>query len=158
VGIILPDSVQAELDKEEFIERQGYLAKTLRGLLRDLDPNLDLVWVKEKAPAIDGLVPGRWHIRRRNQGAPDTYMPVVTADGGYMEPHAGLIEQLKQRDMWRVGDIKQHFLDQHSKNEAKKEKNANLKREQRRDNIAADYRAARRVPGESIYKRRAFTS
>ena len=142
-GIAVPDWVRANMEREEFLERQGYQATVLKKLLKDLDPQLDLVWVKEKAPPLPGLTPARWHVRRRNQGAPDTYFAITQEDGGYMEPHAGIIEQLKQADLSRVGNMGAFLRGKKS-----------LRAEQRQDHMAEDFRAAKRVAGENLGKRR----
>lgn len=142
------------MERERFLERTEYQARTLKRLLRELDPNLDLVWVKEKAMLMPGLVPGRWHVQRKNPGAPDSYFPITKEDGGYMEPHAGVVEQLRQDDLSRVGDVGQFLRDRRDREQKVSEKKKALSKEQRKDHMAEDYRAAKRVAGESIHRKR----
>ena len=154
MGIVLPEWVRADMEAEAFIERTRYQATTLGRLLKDLDPHLDLIWVKSGAPAGEGMVPGRWHVRNQRPGTPTVYMPITQKDGGYMEPHAGIVEQLKAMDLHKAGDISQHLRDKRYREEKMKEKEKALKREQRLDHAAQDYRAAKRVAGDTLYKRR----
>ena len=153
-GIAVPDWVRANMEREEFLERQGYQATVLKQLLKDLDPQLDLVWVKEKALPLPGLTPARWHVRRRNKGAPDTYFAITQEDGGYMEPHAGIIDQLKQADLSRVGNMGAFLRERREREQRVKDKKQSLRAEQRQDHMAEDFRAAKRVAGENLEKRR----
>lgn len=83
----------------EQIETDDPQVKPFNRLLRDFDPDLDLVRAKPKADPLD-LTPGYWHIRRRNADGVDTYTPIKTPDGNYREPDLGVIQALRLSDTW----------------------------------------------------------
>jgi hypothetical protein len=62
-----------------------------------------VVFVKDIPMARDAkLEPGRWHVKKQNEGVPDSYMPITTPDGGYREPDSGVLNEMADRDMWRT--------------------------------------------------------
>ncbi len=102
---LVPSHVKANVEREEMADRHLEMARELTKALRRDDPNLEVVWVGERAPATYGWKPGRWHVRRSNPGAPDSYIPITGPNGEYVEPHFGILEELRSRDLWRKGGL-----------------------------------------------------
>lgn len=161
----IPPWVEENLERERFVEDQIQLGRYWSRLLQEFDDRLTMVFVGENAHAIAvedgasykvdlaGIVPGRWHVRRRNDPpVADSYMPVTGPDGGYREPDSRMVDEIRRRDM-RSGQV-DDALAAHRKDRERRERDLALRREGLRDNFAADYRAARRVPGETLDKRR----
>lgn len=116
-------------------------------------PECDLVMAHDGADAPD-LIPGYWHVRRRNGGiTKDSYMPITDAQGGFAEPGQHHLDRLEERDLWKSGAI-ERIYDRIRQKEAAAERAQLLLREQQRDEFAADFRAARRVAGENLDARR----
>jgi hypothetical protein len=67
--------------------------------LQELDPHLALAFAGERATG-PGIVPGRWHIRRRNPQGADTYWAITTPDGGFREMSSAVLEQFQAGDLW----------------------------------------------------------
>lgn len=72
--------------------------------LKELDPLLELVSALER---IDDpqIVPGFWHVRRRNPGVADTYIPLCAPGGGFSEPQEWHLRELDERSTWRHPDL-----------------------------------------------------
>jgi hypothetical protein len=101
--IILPPIALYNAEREKLTERHHHL-KRFDVELKAIDWRLSLV--KAAPGAVDrDLIPGYWHIKRDNsqQGVPDTYMPVKGPQGEFMEPHDGVLNLLRERDMGRPG-------------------------------------------------------
>lgn len=65
--------------------------------LKQIDSRLDLVFAKAHATWTPH--PGRWHIIRRNEGAPWSFWAVLAEDGeSYSEPYERHLQALKARD------------------------------------------------------------
>jgi hypothetical protein len=140
--IWLPD----DLRREQQVEGQLELARHWNGFLKAIDPELSLVLAKDRAEY--PLVPGRWHVRRKNRGAPDSYMPITGPNGEYREPDSGVLDELGRRDSWRTRDGLDRFLREKHATEDQLRKERELRREQLRDELADDFRAARRGAGD----------
>ena len=68
--------------------------------LKQIDPDLELVWVPETAtnPA---LSPGRYHIMRRNAPpTPPLLLPLEHEDGSFKEPGSWVYDWLRKQDLW----------------------------------------------------------
>jgi hypothetical protein len=102
---LVPPHIKANAEREQMIDQHLEAASQLTRALKAFDPQLEVVWVGERAPVNYGWIPGRWHVRRVNVGTSDTYMPITKPDGSYMEPHSGVVEEVKKRDMWRNGAL-----------------------------------------------------
>lgn len=100
--LILPPIALYNAERERLSERHAALQWFDREL-KQLDVNLDAVKVSEHAGAA-GMRPGFWHVRMTD---PETgwqhYMVIEGPDGQFMEPHAGVIEKLRQHDLRRRG-------------------------------------------------------
>lgn len=68
--------------------------------LKQIDPDLELVWAPETVTA-PGLSPGRFHVLRRNPPpAPPLLLPLETEDGGFKEPGSWMYDWLRRQDLW----------------------------------------------------------
>lgn len=146
---LLPATVRANVEREQMVDKQLHKAQALAIALRDLDPNLELVFFGERAEDIYGIVPGRWHVRRNNKdtGAPDSYLPIQGRKGEYREPDFGVIDDLRRNDLWRKGALDR--LDPYGHEEtARAEKARRLEAEAQAEEVSANARAALRVSGD----------
>lgn len=103
MALWVPEAAREDAERAAQVDHQLWLAKEFRRHLQDLDPELDLVFAKEGATE---LVPGRWHIVRHNQGAPDTYMAITGPRGEYREPDDQVLAELRRRDLWTDDGIR----------------------------------------------------
>lgn len=139
---LVPATIKANYERAEMVDTQMKAAFSLYHALQAMDERLDLVFITDRADAEFGVKPGRWHVVRKNDPpAPDSYMPIETPDGKYMEPHSGVLRDLDQRDLWRRGMPKPHY-----------DKPAAFREPQRDegmvDELASDLRAGARVAGD----------
>lgn len=153
-GLIVPLNAM----REEAIDQGPPVApfvKQINAELRALDPHLELVWIgpNAKRGLIPGVEPGRWHIRRTPPGLIHSYWPVMGPDGEYVDPSMKIIEDMKAADLWREGAL-QGLRERQIKEAERKEKDAQLAREQTVDIAAMDIRAGKRVFGEGGLKKR----
>lgn len=152
--VALPDWVAEKMQMNAIADEQLGRAEWLNRELRNKDPLLSLVWIHEKAPEGGGIIPGRFHVKRSNPAGVDTYMPLAGPDGEYREPGSWVLAELDKRDLWK-GEVARDLFDQSRKRLEAEEKATALKAEQRRDVIAEDIRAAKRVYGDGgLTKRR----
>lgn len=101
MSLILPPAFQNEQRRAMLHERHEAL-RWFDQALKDFDPLLDLVKASENSDDPD-LVPGYWHVRRRNAIGFDTYLAITGPDGEFAEPNSGIIEQLRRDDLQRPG-------------------------------------------------------
>lgn len=99
-GLLVPPDVAREQMVDDAMDDTYSRAREFAVELKRIDPHLGLVWAGEKAD-FPGLKPCRWHVKRHNPGTVDSYWPIEGPDGGYMEPHSGVFEQLMRNDLWR---------------------------------------------------------
>ncbi len=142
----LPESLR----REGQVEGQLALARYWNEAVKRIDPQLSLVLARDTAEP--PLLPGRWHVRRSNRGVPDSYLPITGPNGEYREPDHGILDELHRRDTWIDGGLNK-FLEQKHAPEQEAQKERELRAEQRRDEFAADFRAARRMPGEDVERK-----
>lgn len=126
----------------------------------------------EKAAAYTGyvggrIVPERWHLVQRPKAGARTptetssegmhwYEPIMGPDGEYVDPtdfSERLIADMKEANMWRKGAFKER-IERKQKEVAKQKKARELTTEQRRDEMAEDWRAMQRIPGSGGIRRR----
>lgn len=146
---ILPPHIRRNAEVEQMADSQIAQAQALATALHQRDPNLKLTFFGERAKPIHGIKPGRWHVVRTNPGTADSYMPIETPNGSYREPDFGVLAELDGRDLWKKG-----ALEKIKAGPSSEELRDELRDEQRRDEMKADYRAARRVPGDGGFSRR----
>ena len=144
---LLPPDIRANVERDEMVDRQMGKAQALADALIAHDPQLRLVFFGDRSEPIYGIKPGRWHVQRLNQGTADTYMPITTPDGGYREPDFGVLEEIRQRDLWRPGALNDRL--------SNKETVSTTDAEARAEETAHTIRAAKRVAGDGgIHKRK----
>ena len=147
---LVPPHIRANHEREEMVDQQMAKAVSLYHALQAIDRRLDLVFISDRADPEYGVRPGRWHVVRKNDGAPDSYMPIETPEGSYMEPHSGVLRDLAQRDTWKHG-IPTH----EAKAAALREYERSADDEARVDELAHDLRAGARLPGDGgLYARK----
>lgn len=125
---------------------QAQLAAHYTRILKDIDPYLELVFVRQP-PGVTVDPPGdivwnRWHVMRKDPArqVPD-FRPIVGPNGEYMEPHSGVFEQLKEADLW--GDDGRHRLRKRKLEEQRqKEKEREAKLEEMHDEARLRIKAA----------------
>lgn len=125
-------SINADLEDQVYDE----LPPRYISIARDLglfDERLSLVRAKPKASS-PGLVPDYWHIRRHNDGMPDSYMPVQGQLGEYREPHGGLLDELRRRDLWNDDNFRA-MRSQYERAEEQARANELARDSQRREQI-----------------------
>lgn len=133
-------------------------SEALERELRVLDDRLRVVFVDPRAGELPpkmrgpGLIPGRWHVkiltRPRNE-----YFPLTGPNWTYREPELAIVEEWKARDLWRRGALEELRRDE-EREEAARARQERLEREQREDEVALAYRAAKRVSGDGGLDRR----
>lgn len=151
---LLDPVTRAKIEQREMVDTQTHNAAHVAKGLHDLDPRLKLVFFGDNSEPRYDVVPGRWHVYLENDpGKPDAYYPIQTDDGSYREPDWGVVEAMKMADMWS-GDYELPSDDYDAHQEGLQQKQA-LKSEQRKDEVAANYAAAKRVAGDGgLTKRR----
>jgi len=127
-------------------------SKRLEKELRKVDPNLRVVFVDPEAGKLppaergSGIIPGRWHIkillRPRNR-----YLPLTGPNWEYREPELAVVEEMKARDLFRRGALEEATNAQAAE-EASRRRQELTEGEARVEQVAAAYRAAKRVPGD----------
>jgi hypothetical protein len=136
------------------------LARALERELKELDPRIEVDFIDPEAAKVPpaerapGLCPGRWHIIiKTDPHLDDAYFPILGENKGYREPELSIVEEMKERDMWRRG-----FFDEMMKNEEKaaaaRVRQELVESEARVEQVAAAYRAAKRVAGDGGVNRR----
>jgi hypothetical protein len=107
MSLILPETVKANLELERCLEAvsrahaHGDFLLWFDRELKNLDSRLSLVKASERAEP--PLVAGYWHVKRENEQAVDSYMPIAGADGEFVEPHSGVLRDLEASDLQRPG-------------------------------------------------------
>lgn len=106
--LMIPDEVlvrhqlEAQLERISALrERHGWL-RYFNDQLRQLDPFLELVKAAENATE-PGLRPGFWHVKRNNPADIPTYYPIEDANGNFIDPHMGVLDELRKMDTSRAG-------------------------------------------------------
>jgi hypothetical protein len=100
VSVLVPDWVAKNLQKEHLINQQVEGVPYWNRLLKDIDPNLSLVLVGDGIPPQPDMVAGAWHVRRRNQGTPDTYIPILDGNGRPRPMASDVIDKVRSMDLW----------------------------------------------------------
>lgn len=154
---LVPADIREKYERAEFVDRAAKAGKLLEAHLKaTMDSALEVVFVRHD---IDpdylptSAVPGRWHVRRKNP-LPElpTYMPILAPGGGYRDPDSGVPEELAKMDLRRPG-VMAEALERTRVDSRRKENAKALEKEQRRDEMLADFQAARRVRGETGLKK-----
>jgi hypothetical protein len=94
VALWLPPAVRAQ----DHVDRIEGWVRDFDRALKNIDSALSLVFLNDETEPVYGIVPGRWHVRYRRQDALN-FMPILDRDGGYMEPHYGVLDQIRRADL-----------------------------------------------------------
>ena len=136
-------------------------ARLVERALQRLDPQLHLVFVGEVPDdrLLPGLISNHWHVLvKARKNVPDTmdyYWPLAGPNGEIVHPTMKLVDDMKAADLWRPGALRE-LRERHERQARAAEKAAELASEQRRDIIAVDWRAAKRVAGDGGIHRRVW--
>lgn len=122
--------------------------------LKEIDPYLELVKASENVVDRD-LIPGYWHIRRLNPMGLDTYLPITGPAGEFMEPHSGVLEQLRGGDLQRPGAW-ERLLAKHDEEERQRQKRIADQRADFKEEFALRYKA-KANPGVSFSTAKPWT-
>lgn len=153
---LLPGPIAERYAREEVIDQHLRQASALDKALKAMDPEIrGVCFVRDNSPEViqtpEGLAfvkPGRWHVRRRRPGLPDAFMAIETESGGYREPDSGVLYELQAKDMQNRGPSPEALI---ARSAAERNRNT---APDLREEMASDIRAARRVAGENLGKRR----
>lgn len=163
MALWVPPGVQRQLvderreddaDVDRLVAHDIATAKRFTVELRRIDPHLELVYVG-KPPGWDdrvepppGIVFHRFHVRRNNPDAPDTYIPHVGPGGEYREPDSGIFTMLAEHDMWSRG-----WDERKRRREARRQAEKARAKEREREEIRLEMRErlhAKENPGVSM--------
>jgi len=154
---LVPPDIKARYEREEMVARCLKGKHGLDEALKDrFGPNVDCVLLNANGNPEDypeSVIPGYWHIRvQPPPPALPHYIPITTPEGGYREPCPRVIGELAEIDL-RDSKVKQRILDRTRTDSPHKAAERALRKEQRIDVMASDYKAARRVRGEGGLKK-----
>jgi hypothetical protein len=107
MAIWVPPSVaeEAKHARREY-ERDIQLVAEKRGsveewdkVLAEIDPHLSIFFAPEWTN-VPGITPGRFHLLLNPPDGIPSVMPLVGAVGEYVEPNSGMLDKLRESDMW----------------------------------------------------------
>lgn len=148
-------AIDAVTEKMETGEAGG---EALERELRQLDDRIRVVKIAERAGELHprsrapGVIPGRWHVKLLTRPR-NAYFALCGPDWAYAEPDLYWVEKFKAADLWRDGALEE-IRKGEDDDERARARAVLLEGEQRRDNIAEDWRALKRVPGDGGLDRR----
>lgn len=155
---LIPADIRARYEKEEWVERATGQGRALARALKDrYGEEMSVVFVRERAKDDPHLpaecIPGRWHVVRYSPppGKPD-YWPILGPGGRYRDPDSGVMNELAEIDLRRP-EVMERMLERSRVDSPHKRHERELRTEQRRDELRANFRAAKRVPGEGGLKK-----
>lgn len=161
-GLIVPVSreerlraIDALTEKMETGEPGG---EALERELREIDDRLRVVRISDRAGELPprsrapGVIPGRWHVKLLTRPR-NAYFALCGPDWTYAEPGLFWVERFKQRDLWRKGALEE-IRKGEEEDERARIRQELLEAEQREDEVALAYRAAKRVNGDGGEHRR----
>lgn len=139
-GLLVPDSVAVEAQVDAWVDQQLNIVKVWGPLFKQIDDRLSLVFWPQNLPEHYGAKAGCLNVRRKNVGAPDSYMPICTPEGGYREPGSADLERLKSQDLWdpRVLRERERAAEAAERREERQQDN---EREDRRQELARNVKA-----------------
>lgn len=144
--LIIPAEYAAQAARhtagDELIDQHRETYERFNPELRRIDPYLDLVYIGDRVPvgALPGVVPGAWHVRRRNPLTVPTFKAIVGPKGEPIEPTARIFEQLKEMDGWKT-DPKRALKDRLAREAADRERRVDEMRAEAREEFAMRMKA-----------------
>lgn len=148
-------AIDAQTEKMETREAGG---EALERELRLLDDRIRVVRIAERAGELHprhrapGVIPGRWHVKLLTRPR-NAYFALCGPDWAYAEPGLYWVEKFKAADLWRDGALEE-IRKAEDNEERARARAVLLEGEQRRDQIAEDWRALKRVSGDGGLDRR----
>lgn len=148
-------AIDAHTEKMETGEPGG---EALERELRTIDDRIRVVKIAERAGELHprsrapGVIPGRWHVKLLTRPR-NAYFALCGPDWAYAEPDLYWVEKFKAADLWRDGALEE-IRKGEDEEERARARALLLEREQRRDHIAEDWRALKRVSGDGGLTRR----
>lgn len=151
---IVPPNIKARYEQAEWVDRSVKAGRALEQELKSsFGPEMEVVFVKDHPDLPESCEPWRWHVRRNNAPpALPTYMPILAPNGGYRDPDAGVIVELAKVDLRRPG-VKENLMARTRTDRPDKQAHRDLQTEQRQDELQHNFKAAKRVRGESGLKK-----
>lgn len=148
-------AIDALTEKMETGEPGG---EALEREMRQVDDRIRVVKIAERAGELHprsrapGVIPGRWHVKLLTRPR-NAYFALCGPDWAYAEPGLYWVEKFKAADLWRDGAL-EDIRRAEDKEERAQARALLTEREGRVDNIAADWRALKRVAGDGGLDRR----
>jgi len=148
-------AIDAHTEKMETGEPGG---EALERELRTIDDRIRVVKIAERAGEFHprsrapGVIPGRWHVKLLTRPR-NAYFALCGPDWAYAEPDLYWVEKFKAADLWRDGALEE-IRKGEDEEERARARAVLLEGEQRRDQIAEDWRALKRVRGDGGELRR----
>jgi hypothetical protein len=148
-------AIDAFTEKMETGEPGG---EALERELRLIDDRIRVVKIAERAGELHprsrapGVIPGRWHVKLLTRPR-NAYFALCGPDWTYAEPDLYWVEKFKAADLWRDGALEEIRKGEDDEERARA-RAVLLEGEQRRDHIAEDWRALKRVRGDGGELRR----
>jgi hypothetical protein len=148
-------AIDAFTEKMETGEPGG---EALERELRQIDDRIRVVKIAERAGELHprsrapGVIPGRWHVKLLTRPR-NAYFALCGPDWTYAEPDLYWVEKFKAADLWRDGALEEIRKGEEAEERARA-RAILTESEGRQDNIAADWRALKRVSGDGGLTRR----
>jgi hypothetical protein len=151
---LVDDRREGDAEVDRLVQHDIQTAKEFTRQLREIDPFLELVYVGKPPRWDDAVDPppdivfNRWHVRRNNPDAPDTYRAHTGPRGEFREPDSGIFETLAEGDMWARG-----WDERKRKREAREAADKARKKERERMEIREEMRdrlQAKEAPSVSM--------
>lgn len=149
-------ALDARREKMESVDNSK--GQPLERELRLLDDRMRVVFIEPRAGELhprergQGLIPGRWHIKLLTKPQ-NAYFPICGEDWVYRDPDLAVVEEMKERDLHRRGALEEIRNAEDNVERARLRREL-LEGEQRQDEVALAYRAAKRVNGDGGEHRR----
>lgn len=148
---LIPPHIRARHEKAEWVERATTSGRALERLIQDrYGKHMSVVFVREGVDPDtlpDDCVPGRWHVRVKPKDAPlavPAYHAILAPGGGYRDPDSGVLDELAEMDLSRP-EVMRALLDRSRANSEKRQRDKDLRTEQRRDELRSSFKAAKRT-------------
>lgn len=159
-GLFIPEAENARKDRmRAWKTKADAQASRLQAELQKLDSLLEVDFVDPAAASLPpserglGVIPGRWHVIRRNPKGVDAWFPICGPAKEYRDPELAVVDEMKKADLWRPGALAELRKNQEQQLAAKDRKTA-LEDEQRRDEARLAFRSAKRMNGDGgLYRR-----
>lgn len=121
LNLWLPEEVAEEYTPAAQGDADVQKALEFRGLLKQVDDRLDIIWVKPYAPSFP--IGGRWYIIRQGTlGAAWSFWIIQSPSGEYAAPEESDLDELRERDAAAHPDVWRRMLKARADEERRREK------------------------------------